>query len=126
MGFGGSRIQLDLRWPYNQELDRLSTLLSDLDMRMDLVLGTHLFNKASAQLKKEFVQQEDYMLLYEGNHRLSGIKIISFLGQNIVRQSTAKWLTLVTLNREFTKRPPVYKMADLYKEINIILSIKDD
>jgi hypothetical protein len=107
----------------NQELDRLSTLLSDLDMRMYLVLGTHLFNKASAQLKKEFVQQEDYMLLYEGNHRLSGMKIIAFLGRKIVRQSTAKWLTL---NREFTKRPPVYKMADLYKEINIILSIKDD
>ena len=107
----------------NQELDRLSTLLSDLDMRMDLVLGTHLFNKASAQLKQEFVQQEDYMLLYEGNHRLSGMKIIAFLGRKIVRQSTAKWLTL---NREFTKRPPVYKMADLYKEINIILSIKDD
>ena len=94
-----------------QDVDRVSQQFSAMDMRMDLVLGTHLYNKASTELKKEFIQQEDYMIMYEDNHRLSGLKIISFLGQKIVRQSTTKWLTL---NREFTKRNPVYKVADLY------------
>ena len=106
-----------------QDVDRVSQQFSAMDMRMDLVLGTHLYNKASTELKKEFIQQEDYMIMYEDNHRLSGLKIISFLGQKIVRQSTTKWLTL---NREFTKRNPVYKVADLYKEINTILNLKDD
>ena len=90
---------------------------------MDLVLGTHLYNKASAELQKLFIQQQDYMVIYQGDYRLSGLKIISYLGQKVIRHSTSSWLTL---NNQFTKREPVYKMSALYTEVNQILAIKDD
>ena len=106
-----------------QDINRACNQLDLQEMRMDLVLGTHLYNKASAELQKLFIQQQDYMVIYQGDYRLSGLKIISYLGQKVIRHSTSSWLTL---NNQFTKREPVYKMSALYTEVNQILAIKDD
>ena len=105
------------------DADQLFTKLRADEMRVDLVLGTHLYNKASADMRRVFVLKQDYMVQQAGDSKLSGLKIISYLGQKILRQCTSSWLTL---NNKLTKREPVYKISDLYKEINEILAIKEE
>ena len=62
------------------------------------------------------------MTTHLGDNGLSGLKIISYIGQKILKQCTSSWLTL---QKEFTGRTPVYKVSDLYDEVNEILRIKE-
>ena len=62
--------------------------LQDDERRIDQVLGTHLFTNASADLQKLFTQQQDYSVTHEGDTKLSGLAIISYLGQKIVSKCT--------------------------------------
>ena len=101
---------------------KLFSMLKPEEMRIDLVLGTQLFNKASADVRRSFVQTQDYMATYCGDTRLSGLKIISYIGQKILKQCTSSWLTL---QQEFTGRSPVNKVSDLYDEVNEILKLKE-
>ena len=104
-------------------VEEMYTHLGAVERRIDLVLGTQLYNKATAEQQKVFVQQVDYMVCDSGDWKLSGLKILSYLGQKIVCKCTTSWLTL---NHKFTKRAPVSKLSDLFTEINSILTIKDD
>ena len=73
------------------DADKLFSMLKPEEMRIDLVLGTQLFNKASADVRRIFVQTQDYMATYCGDTRLSGLKIISYIGQKILKQCTSSW-----------------------------------
>lgn len=53
------------------------------------------------------MQQQDFMVQHEGDSKLSGLAIISYLGQRITCKCmrTTSWLTL-NANIKFTKRDP--------------------
>ena len=104
------------------DADQLHSMLKPEEMRIDLVLGTQLFNKASPDVRRTFVQTQDYMATHNGDTRLSGLKIISYIGQKILKQCTSSWLTL---QQDFTGRSPVNKVSDLYDEVNEILKLKE-
>ena len=75
----------------SQDIDAVYLNLPACEKRMDLVLGTHLFNKASPEIKRTFVEQHDYEVVDEDTSKLSGLKIISHLGKKIISVCTTSW-----------------------------------
>ena len=53
------------------DADQLFTKLRPDEMRVDLVLGTHLYNKANADMRRVFVLKQDYMVQHAGDSKLS-------------------------------------------------------
>ena len=90
-----------------------------LECKMDAVLGTHLWIKASPQMQKMLITQDDRCI----NGKTSGLKMVSHIGKKINKKCDSRYLDLY---RQLTVRNPISSPADLSKELDSITLLIDD
>ncbi len=103
----------------DRDLDKVHAALNSVECRLDAVLGAHLWQSTTEEVKRMFARPANYEIA----GKISGIKMVCFMEKKINSKCTTRYLTL---NTNFTSRQPVTLLKDLFTEINAIISLSDD